>query len=74
MNDIPEEAEPVVNEQPDEILTADIAPVTEERTNGQSIAKYYPQRRESAFNIEFDGIITAEGVLEMMPDGYGFLH
>ena len=22
---------------------------------------------------EFDGIITAEGVLEMMPDGYGFL-
>ncbi len=25
------------------------------------------------FNIEFDGIIPAEGVLEMMPDGYGFL-
>lgn len=33
----------------------------------------YPQRRESVFNIEFDGIIMAEGVLEMMPDGYGFL-
>ncbi|MDB5207055.1 MAG: transcription termination factor Rho [Flavisolibacter sp.] len=32
-----------------------------------------PQRREQAFNIEFDGIIMAEGVLEMMPDGYGFL-
>ena len=30
-------------------------------------------RREPAFNIEFDGIIQAEGVLEMMPDGYGFL-
>jgi len=30
-------------------------------------------RREPAFNIEFDGIIGAEGVLEMMPDGYGFL-
>ena len=27
--------------------------------------------QESAF--EFDGIITAEGVLEIMPDGYGFL-
>lgn len=35
--------------------------------------KSYPHRRESAFNIEFDGVIMAEGVLEMMPDGYGFL-
>jgi transcription termination factor Rho len=35
----------------------------------------YPQqnRREQSFNIEFDGIIQGEGVLEMMPDGYGFL-
>ncbi len=30
-------------------------------------------RREPAFNIEFDGVISGEGVLEMMPDGYGFL-
>lgn len=35
--------------------------------------KAYPHRRESVFNIEFDGVIMAEGVLEMMPDGYGFL-
>jgi transcription termination factor Rho len=40
---------------------------------GQQIAKFYPPRREQVFNIEFDGIILAEGVLEMMPDGYGFL-
>ena len=33
----------------------------------------FPQRRNDFFNIEFDGIIQAEGVLEMMPDGYGFL-
>ncbi len=35
----------------------------------------YPQRnnRQNAFNIEFEGIIASEGVLEMMPDGYGFL-
>lgn len=33
----------------------------------------YQNRRESAFNIEFDGVILGEGVLEMMPDGYGFL-
>lgn len=26
-----------------------------------------------AFNIELDGLIEGEGVLEMMPDGYGFL-
>jgi transcription termination factor Rho len=25
------------------------------------------------FNVEMDGIIEGEGVLEMMPDGYGFL-
>lgn len=36
--------------------------------------KQYQQRRDSqVFNIEFDGVILGEGVLEMMPDGYGFL-
>ncbi len=40
---------------------------------GNQINKFYPQRREQVFNIEFDGVIVAEGVLEMMPDGYGFL-
>lgn len=25
------------------------------------------------FNVEFDGVVVSEGVLEMMPDGYGFL-
>ncbi|MBA3828349.1 MAG: transcription termination factor Rho [Taibaiella sp.] len=32
-----------------------------------------PAKQESNFNIEFDGIVVSEGVLEMMPDGYGFL-
>jgi transcription termination factor Rho len=40
---------------------------------GSQISKFFPQQRREAFNIEFDGIILAEGVLEMMPDGYGFL-
>ena len=31
------------------------------------------QEQQSNFNIEFDGVIESEGVLEMMPDGYGFL-
>ncbi|MFN5334185.1 MAG: transcription termination factor Rho [Bacteroidota bacterium] len=32
----------------------------------------YP-KKEQIFNVEFDGVIQGEGVLEMMPDGYGFL-
>jgi len=42
-------------------------------TATQAPGKFYPPRRDQAFNIEFDGVILAEGVLEMMPDGYGFL-
>ena len=30
-------------------------------------------KKETSFNIEIDGVISGEGVLEMMPDGYGFL-
>lgn len=33
----------------------------------------YPQQRNTNYNVEFDGVILGEGVLEMMPDGYGFL-
>jgi transcription termination factor Rho len=42
-------------------------------TNGHQHHPKSFQKKEPAFNIEFDGIILAEGVLEMMPDGYGFL-
>ncbi len=31
------------------------------------------REKKEAFNIEFDGVIQGEGVLEMMSDGYGFL-
>ncbi len=31
------------------------------------------QPQQSTFNLEFEGIVASEGVLEMMPDGYGFL-
>lgn len=33
----------------------------------------YPKKREPRFNIDIDGAVPGEGVLEMMPDGYGFL-
>ena len=37
-------------------------------------AQRYPQpKKEPVFSVEFDGVIESEGVLEMMPDGYGFL-
>ena len=42
-------------------------------SRGTDAQRLYPQRRNEVFNIEFDGVISAEGVLEMMPDGYGFL-
>lgn len=32
-----------------------------------------PAAKTRKFNIELDGIIQGEGILEMMPDGYGFL-
>ena len=30
-------------------------------------------RRKDEYSFEFEGIVTSEGVLEVMPDGYGFL-
>jgi len=80
--------EPVVvqtetNETPDQETTTVVEnETTEAETNdsGQQAAettatpnKFYPPRRDQVFNIEFDGVILSEGVLEMMPDGYGFL-
>ncbi|ANH83146.1 transcription termination factor Rho [Niabella ginsenosidivorans] len=37
--------------------------------------KVYAPKKDlnPSFNVEFDGVILSEGVLEMMPDGYGFL-
>ena len=65
------EAQAPVTSDPDVLQMEEAAPPVEKPS--QQGGKYYPQRREQAFNIEFDGVITAEGVLEMMPDGYGFL-
>jgi len=35
--------------------------------------QHQQRQQQSNFNIEFDGAVFSEGVLEMMPDGYGFL-
>lgn len=41
--------------------------------DGGSQPRHLYRKEQPAFNVEFDGIIQSEGVLEMMPDGYGFL-
>ena len=48
-------------------------PVVEERRNGRSQNTRSKEGGKDGFNIELDGIIEGEGILEMMPDGYGFL-
>jgi transcription termination factor Rho len=50
----------------------------DERSNDRSDSgrsrKPQEEKKESVqFDVELDGIIEGEGVLEMMPDGYGFL-
>jgi len=65
-----DEAQPQMNNEQEGAPS--VEPV-QQPEKGSQINKFYPPRREQTFNIEFDGIIMAEGVLEMMPDGYGFL-
>ena len=74
-NDISLEAS--LNEDPNILnLAATLLAATEEMEETPAKQHTYPQRnqpRQQSFSIEFEGIITSEGVLEMMPDGYGFL-
>ena len=55
----PEPVEPVSTEQP--------AEVRPQEKNEQ------PQAKKKHYAFEYEGVIEAEGVLEMVPDGYGFL-
>ena len=56
----------MLDDEPADMMDEAVEEVTAPR-------QYSSSKKEPAFNIEFDGIIQAEGVLEMMPDGYGFL-
>lgn len=60
--------------------TEEETPATENESEDakevEGIKNEVPQKqhkRQPIFNIEFDGVISGEGVLEMMQDGYGFL-
>jgi transcription termination factor Rho len=73
----PEENDENENSENDEQNNEQHQEETPQGSNGAGGDSYenkvYPHRRNDTFNIEFDGIIQGEGVLEMMPDGYGFL-
>ena len=64
-------AEPIVEDDLEEGLEDAQAPAASETTPQPQ--RQQPVRREPVYNVEFDGVIIGEGVLEMMPDGYGFL-
>ncbi|HRJ17383.1 MAG TPA: Rho termination factor N-terminal domain-containing protein, partial [Saprospiraceae bacterium] len=53
-------------QQPEMDIAEPVAPAREQRPYGH-------RKENPVFNIEFDGVVLGEGVLEMMPDGYGFL-
>lgn len=72
-----EEAEAVTEEDADDdfvTVQEPVAPVKPQPVaNQQQQQQHKYPKKEPVFNIEFDGVILSEGVLEMMPDGYGFL-
>lgn len=44
-----------------------------DKNHNQGGGRHSRNEKQNNFNIEMDAAITSEGVLEMMPDGYGFL-
>lgn len=58
-----------ITDTDDEVEEDNHAPANNNQNNN-----FQPRhQRPPTFNIEFEGVINSEGVLEMMPDGYGFL-
>jgi transcription termination factor Rho len=83
-NDVESDLQPITSEQT--TVPAAIAQMLQEediqqpeinieQQNPKQPHQKYQQQKYTppVFNIEFDGIVLGEGVLEMMPDGYGFL-
>lgn len=72
--------EPVLSEDGGIIMPvengSDIQPPQEPLSNERPQQNNNNNRRQQQhgnYNVEFDGVVMSEGVLEMMPDGYGFL-
>jgi len=48
-------------------------PKFERRVSNQNTGNGQQKSQDPAINLDFDNVIVNEGVLEIMPDGYGFL-
>lgn len=78
---VEEKTPPVLVERREEIIVKEDAAEID-RKKQEALYEFERKRKiarrqdiniPERFNIEFDGIIEGEGLLEMMPDGYGFL-
>ncbi len=83
----PAKSEPVEEEQPEQIVIPQPVEIKAEVQAGEEtpVAENKPQeeqqqrrhhhqpQNQNIFSVETDAIIEGAGVLEMMPDGYGFL-
>ena len=73
----PAPAEPEQSVRPRPNLERDMIRAIEKNTAPKELPVEVPmedpRKKTPRYNLEFDGQIDSEGVLEMMPDGYGFL-
>lgn len=75
-HDLPREEEDMRPVRPaDTRVIKEIQPAEEPATqkNGTDHSDRRSRKNTEDFDVEIDGIIEGEGILEMMPDGYGFL-
>ncbi|HSR40444.1 MAG TPA: transcription termination factor Rho, partial [Phnomibacter sp.] len=68
------DAEEIVIEEPEEAAAGETeaSEAQQQERPRQQLPPLKP-KMEPMFSVEYDGLVTGEGVLEMMPDGYGFL-
>ncbi len=73
-SDQPDHKQNIQQDQPAKEITQAVASDQNGKKEGEGYHKPKGYDRKTGETVyEFDGIITAEGVLEIMPDGYGFL-
>ncbi|NNC94360.1 MAG: transcription termination factor Rho [Chitinophagales bacterium] len=60
-------------ERTDDIRKEDKHSERKERKRGEDERPIKREKKKPKFNVELDGVIDGQGVLEMMQDGYGFL-
>lgn len=70
---VPEVASPVSGNAEAEQSAEAPKPANAEAFNREGAQRPRDVRRRDEYLFEFDGIVSSEGVLEIMPDGYGFL-